>query len=65
MVLKVKTDPTCPGVGKAPDDASLTNWDLNHNATTNNPRLRFSMASIRKERWEEIFGRKPRNARSR
>jgi hypothetical protein len=63
MVLKVKTDPDCPGVGLAPDDANLKNWDLNHEATRTNARLRFSMASIRKERWEEIFGRKSRNAK--
>jgi hypothetical protein len=62
MVLKVKTDPSCPGVGIAPDDASLSNWDLNHQATTNNPRLKFSMASIPKDRWEDIFGGKPRDA---
>jgi hypothetical protein len=62
MVLKVKTDPNSPGAGIAPDDASLPNWDLNHQATTNNPRLKFSMASIPKDRWQEIFGPKPRNA---
>jgi hypothetical protein len=61
MVLKVKTDPNCPGVGLAADDCSLTNWDLNHQATSKNPRLRFSMASIPKARWDEIFGPKPRD----
>jgi hypothetical protein len=55
MVLKVKTDPNCPGAGIAPDDASLTNWDLNSKATTNNPRLKFSLSSIPKDRWNEIF----------
>jgi hypothetical protein len=62
MVLKVKSDPNCPGVKEGPPaDANLNAWGLKHDATTNNPRLRFSMASIRKERWEEIFGRKSRN----
>jgi hypothetical protein len=65
MVLKVLSDPDCPGVKEGPPaDASLTSWGLKHDATTNNPRLRFSMASIPKARWDEIFGGKPRNAKA-
>jgi hypothetical protein len=60
-MLKVNSDPNCPGVGETgPDDASLTNYGPTvHELTTNNPRLKFSMASIPKARWEEIFGPKP------
>jgi hypothetical protein len=56
MVLKVNTDPSCPGYGCMPDDASLTNVTLNHDATRKNHKLRFSMSSIPADRWEEIFG---------
>jgi hypothetical protein len=59
MVLRVKSDPDCPGVKEGPPaDANLTSWGLKHDATRTNPRAKFSMATIRKERWEEIFGRK-------
>ncbi len=59
-MIKVNTDPDCPGAGCAPDDASLTNWTLNHDATRANPRMRYGFAHIPKKRWEEIF--KPQKA---
>jgi hypothetical protein len=49
--IKVNTDPNCPGAGIASDDASLTNWDIAHK-----DRGKFSMSSIPKARWQEIFG---------
>jgi hypothetical protein len=51
MGIKVNTDPNCPGAGIASDDASLTNWDITHK-----DRGKFSMSSIPKDRWREIFG---------
>jgi hypothetical protein len=50
-VYRPKNDPDCPGVGCAPDDASLTNWDIGHS-----DRGKFGYSHIDQKRWAEIFG---------
>jgi hypothetical protein len=52
-MLKVNTDPNCPGADIRKGD-SLHTWD-----TVHQDRGKHSMASIPKDRWEEIFGPKP------
>jgi hypothetical protein len=49
-MLKVNADPNCPGADIRKGD-SLHNWDIQHK-----DRGKFSMASIPKARWQEIFG---------
>jgi hypothetical protein len=51
-MLKVNTDPDCPGADIRKGD-SLTSWDTIHQ-----DRGKHSMASIPKDRWQEIFGPK-------
>jgi hypothetical protein len=51
-MLKVNTDPNCPGADIRKGD-SLTGWDTMHQ-----DRGKHSMASIPKDRWDEIFGPK-------
>jgi hypothetical protein len=51
-MLKVNTDPDCPGAGIRKGD-NLNSWD-----TVHQDRGKFSMASIPKDRWQEIFGPK-------
>jgi hypothetical protein len=59
MVLRVKSDPDCPGVKEGPPaDCNLNAWGLKQDATRTNPRMRYSFAHISKDRWQEIFGRK-------
>jgi hypothetical protein len=49
-MLKVNADPDCPGADIRKGD-SLHTWDIVHK-----DRGKFSMASIPKARWQEIFG---------
>jgi hypothetical protein len=49
-MLKVNTDPNCPGADIRKGD-SLHTWD-----TVHQDRGKHSMASIPKDRWNEIFG---------
>jgi hypothetical protein len=51
-MLKVNTDPDCPGADIRKGD-SLTSWDTMHQ-----DRGKHSMASIPRDRWQEIFGGK-------
>jgi hypothetical protein len=51
-MLKVNTDPDCPGADIRKGD-NLNSWDIQHK-----DRGKFSMASIPKARWQEIFGPK-------
>jgi hypothetical protein len=48
-MLKVNSDPDCPG-SDIHKGESLTNWD-----TVHKDRGKHSMASIPKDRWQEIF----------
>ncbi len=52
-MLKVNSDPDCPGADIRKGE-SLHTWD-----TVHQDRGKHSMSSIPKDRWQEIFGRKP------
>jgi hypothetical protein len=51
-MLKVNTDPNCPGADIRKGD-SLHTWD-----TVHQDRGKHSMSSIPRDRWNEIFGPK-------